>query len=161
MSARIFDRETILDLTVNFVPLFILLFFFVGFILVNPFGFDPMASGLQMLLTLIPFVFLALLTYLSGKAIAGDEKRFAVYLPGQATVDGAKPVHGEQDADDVDRRSAIEMGDESTTGDDESETSALESGDESEETADDSEEATDEPEETAEESRETASAEND
>ncbi len=159
MSTRIFDRETILDLTVNFVPLFILLFFFVGFILVNPFGFDPMASGLQMLLTLIPFVFLALLTYLSGKAIAGDEKRFAVYLPGQATVDGAKPVHGEQDADDVDRRSAIEMGEEST--DDESETSVLESGDESGPSENGSDGASDESTESVDESEETAPAEND
>jgi hypothetical protein len=99
MATRIFDRDTLLDLTVNFIPLFIILFFVVGFVLVNPFGFDPMASGLQMALLVAPFVFLALLTYLSGKAIAGDEKRFSVYLPGQATVEGAEPIeaHGESE----------------------------------------------------------------
>jgi hypothetical protein len=93
MANEIFDRETILDLTVNLIPLFIILFFVVAFAVFNPFGVDPLASGLQYGLLVAPFVLLAILTYLSGKAIAGDEKRSAVFLPGQATVQGARPLH--------------------------------------------------------------------
>lgn len=99
MATRIFDRDTLLDLTVNFVPLFIMAFFVVGFLLVNPWGFDPLASGLQFGLLLAPFVALAVLTYYSGKAIAGDEKRSTVYIPGQATVPGAEPLHGHGEAE--------------------------------------------------------------
>lgn len=36
MSARLFDRDTILDITVNLVPLAILGFFFVVFMVLNP-----------------------------------------------------------------------------------------------------------------------------
>lgn len=85
--ATIFDRETLLDLVVNGVPLFIMLFFIVAFAVVNPFGFDPLASGLQFALIVVPFVALAILTYLSARAIAGDEARTERLLPpGQATV---------------------------------------------------------------------------
>jgi hypothetical protein len=98
MATRIFDRETLLDLVVNGVPLFILLFFAVGFAVVNPFGFNPLASGLQLALVVVPFVLLALLTYFSARAIAGDERTQAVYLPGQTTPPEAEPRepdHGE------------------------------------------------------------------
>lgn len=85
--ATIFDRETLLDLVVNGVPLFIMLFFIVAFAVVNPFGFDPLASGIQFALIVFPFVGLAVLTYFSAKAIAGDEARAEQHLPpGQATV---------------------------------------------------------------------------
>lgn len=106
MATRIFDRETILDLTVNIVPLFIILFFVVGFAVVNPFGFDPMASGIQFALLVAPFVLLAVLTYISGKAIAGAEKRHDVYIPGQATVTGEQPLEHDADED----RKAIDSG---------------------------------------------------
>ncbi|MFC6988224.1 DUF6684 family protein [Haloplanus sp. GCM10025708] len=92
MTTRIFDRETILDLTVNFIPLAIILFFVVGYAVVNPFGWDPLASGLQFALLVVPFALLAVLTYLSGKAISQAEDERPVYLPGQATVSGAEPI---------------------------------------------------------------------
>ncbi|RDZ65372.1 cox cluster protein [Haloferax sp. Atlit-12N] len=96
MATKTFDKETILDLTVNMVPLAIILFFVVAFTFVNPFGFESLTSGLQYALLIAPFVLLAALTYLSGKAIAGSEKEGTVYAPGQATVPGAKPLHEEE-----------------------------------------------------------------
>ena len=88
--AEIFDRETLLDLTVNMVPLGIILFFTGLFVLADPFaGLDRLGYLLMLGLHLMPFVALALLTYVSGKAIAGDEKRSAVFFQGQATMDNA------------------------------------------------------------------------
>jgi hypothetical protein len=117
MATKIFDRETMLDLTVNFIPLFIILFFVVAFAVFNPFGFDSMATGIQYALLLAPFAFLAILTYLSARAIAGDEKSGAegVLPPGQSTVPGVKRLHhdesdgaleaGEADETDADESS--------------------------------------------------------
>ncbi|MFB6156004.1 MAG: DUF6684 family protein [Haloferacaceae archaeon] len=91
-STRIFDRDTLLDLIVNAVPLFIMLFFIVGFVVYAPFGFDPLANVMQFVLVAWIFLALLLLTYLSAKVIATDEKESTVYLPGQATVSGAEPL---------------------------------------------------------------------
>ncbi|AFK18599.1 cox cluster protein [Haloferax mediterranei ATCC 33500] len=99
MGTKTFDKDTILDLTVNMVPLVIILFFVVAFALVNPFGFESLASGLQYGLLVTPFVLLAVLTYLSGKAIVGAEQSGTVYPPGQATVPGVGPLHEEEAAE--------------------------------------------------------------
>jgi hypothetical protein len=111
MATKIFDRETMLDLTVNFIPLFIILFFVVGFAVFNPFGYDSMATGIQYALLVAPFVFLAVLTYVSARAIAGDEKRGggSVLPPGQSEVPGVDPIHHDES------ESAAEL----TAGDDE------------------------------------------
>jgi hypothetical protein len=92
MAIKVFDRDTLLDLTVNFVPLFILLFFLVGFFVYDPFGLGSTSRVLQVALLLTPFVLLAILTYLSGKAIATAEKTAPMYLPGGATVDDAESI---------------------------------------------------------------------
>jgi hypothetical protein len=97
MATKVFDRETILDLTVNFIPLFILLFFIVGYTLVNPFKLGSVGRILQYTLLVTPFVLLAILTYLSGKAIASTEKNAPVYMPGAATVDGAEPIEDDHE----------------------------------------------------------------
>ena len=73
MLPSTFDRETILDLTVNMIPLGILLFFIVAFGLVNPFGWDNVISSLQFGILIAAFVLLAILTYYSGKAISEAE----------------------------------------------------------------------------------------
>ncbi|WP_336022366.1 DUF6684 family protein [Halobellus salinisoli] len=106
MANKIFDRDTLLDLTVNVVPLFIIAFFVVAFAVVTPFGIDPLASAIQFGLLVVPFVMLAVLTYFSGKAIAGAELRDEVYLPGQAGVRGAEPLEESEGA-------ATELDDES------------------------------------------------
>lgn len=74
MAERIFDRETLLDLTVNVIPLGILLVFLIGFALVAPWGFDPLISGLQFAIVGGSFALLAILTYYAGKAVATAEK---------------------------------------------------------------------------------------
>lgn len=95
-----FDRETLLDLVVNGVPLFILLFFTVSFLVVNPFGFDPLLTGVQHALIVMPFVSLVLLSYLSAKAISRGEQSGEVYPPGQTTVPGVDPV-GREERDEL------------------------------------------------------------
>ena len=92
MANKIFDRDTLLDLTVNMVPLFIIGFFVVSFAVISPFGIDPLASAIQFGLLAVPFVLLAILTYFAGRAVAGTEKSGKVFLPGQASVRGAEPL---------------------------------------------------------------------
>ncbi|MFB6251021.1 MAG: DUF6684 family protein [Halobellus sp.] len=92
MANKIFDRDTLLDLTVNIIPLFIIGFFVVAFVVLTPFGIEPLASAIQFGLLAVPFVLLAVLTYFAGRAVAGAEKSSDVYLPGQASVRGAEPL---------------------------------------------------------------------
>jgi len=110
MSNEIFDRETRLDLLVNIIPLFILGFFIVGFLVFAPFGIDPLASAIQFGLVAIPFVLLTVLTYFAAVAVAGSEQSGPVYLPGQAGVSGAEPleVPGEDDAEGEAPAAALE-----------------------------------------------------
>ncbi|MFB6189125.1 MAG: DUF6684 family protein [Halapricum sp.] len=88
MSNRIFDRETLLDLTVNAIPLGILAFFFIVFIVYapGPFAFDSVFSSVQLAIVFTTFVLLAVLTYYAGKAIAGAEKELGIHAE-TATVD--------------------------------------------------------------------------
>ena len=73
MATDVFDRETLLDLSVNVIPLFIILFFVVVFAVITPFGTSLVPTVIQMGLLVVPFAGLAILTYYSGKAIAGSE----------------------------------------------------------------------------------------
>ena len=68
-----FERDTLLDLTVNVIPLGIILFFIGAFALVNPFGINPVFSGMQFALMVSMLVLLTVLTYYAGKAIEGAE----------------------------------------------------------------------------------------
>ncbi|WP_255150416.1 DUF6684 family protein [Halorarius halobius] len=74
MASRTFDRETLLDLTVNMIPLGIMLFFIGVFVLYNPFGTDPVATALQLTIVGVTFLALLVLTYYSGKAISEAEE---------------------------------------------------------------------------------------
>ena len=83
-----FDKDTLLDLTVNVIPLGIILFFIGAFAVVNPFGFDAVFSGLQFSLMVSMFLLLAVLTYYAGKAIEGAEDaadHAAIEEPNSAT----------------------------------------------------------------------------
>lgn len=121
MANEIFDRETLLDLTVNMIPLFIIAFFMVGFTTFPLFGeTDLLTTAIHYGLMLVPFVSLAVLTYLSGKAIAGDEKRSTVFLQGQATIDEPTELHeyerqAEAAAVEDDSPAELESGDDETT----------------------------------------------
>jgi len=73
MAEKVFDRETLLDLTVNVIPLGILLFFFFAFVIVQPWGFDLLLSGLQLGIIVVTGVSLVILTYFAGKAVSTAE----------------------------------------------------------------------------------------
>jgi hypothetical protein len=76
MPREIFDRDTLLDLTVNFIPLGILALFVAMYVILNPWGWDSLYSTLQFGMIAFWFGLLAVLTYLSAKAIEIDEERF-------------------------------------------------------------------------------------
>lgn len=74
MNLGIFDKDTMLDLTVNIVPLGILGFFIVGFLLFNPWsGMSLLEGVVAQLLMIVPFVALAILTYVAAVKIEGGE----------------------------------------------------------------------------------------
>jgi len=75
MSLFGFEKETLLDLTVNVIPLGILLFFIGAFAVVPAFGVDPVFSTMQFALVGSMFVLLTILTYYTGKAIEGAEQQ--------------------------------------------------------------------------------------
>ena len=136
MSNEIFDRETKLDLLVNIIPLFILGFFVVGFLVFAPFGLDPLASSIQFGLVAVPFVLLAVLTYFAAVAVAGSEKDGPVYLPGQAGVSGAEPLEVPGEDDEVESgESAAEL-DDAASGEPNHDVDADTDGDASEDDAD-------------------------
>lgn len=98
-----FDEETLLDLIVNAVPLAIMLFFVVLFAVLNPFGWDPVATTLQFSIVIVTFLALAILTYFSGKAIQESEEAMEsapeAYAEPQAAAADAE-TSDEFDADD-------------------------------------------------------------
>lgn len=69
------DRETVLDVTVNLIPLVILAFFAVFYTVVYPWDSDPGMFVLMHFLTLFPFVMLVILTYFSAKVVSRDQRR--------------------------------------------------------------------------------------
>ena len=68
-----FEKDTLLDLTVNIIPLGILFFFIVAFAVFPAFGTDPVFSGLQFALIISMFLLLTVLTYYAGKAVENAE----------------------------------------------------------------------------------------
>lgn len=81
MSDRIFDRDTMLDLSVNIIPLAVLLFFVLLFAVIAPFPGDSVIIVVQMSIIIITGIALAILTYYSGKAVAGAENQMDEYIP--------------------------------------------------------------------------------
>jgi len=75
MTSSVFDRETMLDLLVNVIPLGILLFFIGLFVVANPFGGNPVYTYLQFAIVGLTFVLLVILTFFSARAVATDERR--------------------------------------------------------------------------------------
>ena len=73
MAEKVFDRETVLDLTVNVIPLVLLAFFFLVFVVVNPFGGGFVIMAIQLSIVGLMFVGLAAITYYSGAAVSKAE----------------------------------------------------------------------------------------
>ena len=102
-----FEKETLLDLTVNVIPLGIILFFIAAFAVVSPFGLDPVFSGLQFSLMLSMFLLLAVLTYYAGRAVENAEnaeEHTAIEGSDDATEleDSAEPTEDEAQLDSDD-----------------------------------------------------------
>jgi uncharacterized membrane protein YjjP (DUF1212 family) len=70
MSDTAFDIESLLDISVNFVSMAIILFFSVYFVLFDPFAWAPAYTIATQVLLLVPFVFTAAITIIARKAIA-------------------------------------------------------------------------------------------
>lgn len=107
MSDRIFDRETMLDLSVNVIPIAILLCFVVLFAVVAPFPGDSVVLVVQMGVIVVTGIALAVLTYYSGKAITSAERNTDEYIPAgysraDAEVAGVPGEH-EHEASDADK----------------------------------------------------------
>lgn len=69
------DRETLLDLTVNVVPLAIILLFAAVAVVVSPIGpTDLFTEIVELGLLAVPFVVLAVVTYIAGRAVMLDEE---------------------------------------------------------------------------------------
>jgi hypothetical protein len=109
-SAVPFDRETLLDLVVNAIPLGIMLFFIAVFLLVNPFGSDPVGTAIQITIVGVTFLALFVLTYVSGKAISESEKELEE--KGYAGVSESVGAEPELDSEDEEPAGELEPGDE-------------------------------------------------
>lgn len=75
MVERVINRDTLVDVTVNVVPLAVLLAFVVLFVAYDPWGWDPFPVLLSIGLLVVPFATLAVVTYAAARAIARDERR--------------------------------------------------------------------------------------
>lgn len=71
------DRETVLDLMVNVIPIGILLFLDALFWLNTPWGWDLWYVFWGHFLTLFPLLLLTVLTYVSGYVVQRDEEKLA------------------------------------------------------------------------------------
>lgn len=75
MSSTTFDKDTILDITVNIIPLAILAFFMLAFVFANPWGTGlSTIPVLQLVLVGWMFVLLAVLTYAAVTRIETGEE---------------------------------------------------------------------------------------
>ncbi len=87
MSEKVFDRETLLDLTVNVIPFAILVIFFGGYLLFNPWGFDSVISGIQLAIIGVSGIGLLILTYYSGAAVSKAEKETEAAIEAEKTAE--------------------------------------------------------------------------
>lgn len=71
MANSEFDRETLLDISVNIVPLVIILFF-AGLLVAAPFPSNLFVEAIALGLHVVPFVLLALLTYIAAQYLGGE-----------------------------------------------------------------------------------------
>ena len=121
MEKELFDRETVLDLTVNFIPLGILLVFIVLYLVFNPFGVGSVISSIQFAIIGTMFLALAALTYYSGGAIsrAENEMEAAAALEEEEEPDELESGDGGDEFEDQEPAELDEGGDQD--GEDDSE----------------------------------------
>jgi len=122
MDSRLLDRDVLLDLSVNVIPLAIILFFVVLFLVVTPFGIDADATAIQLALLIAPFGALAVLTYYAGKAVVRDEERLDGEAGEYANVVPAEAEGDVEDAGTGDEDEATALESETAPSDDDAET---------------------------------------
>ena len=69
MAYRVFERETLLDISVNIIPIAILIVFTAMVLFTDPWGFEITTEVIALGLHLIPIVSLALVTYIGARYI--------------------------------------------------------------------------------------------
>ena len=87
------EHETVLDLTVNIIPVGILLGMEILFFVFNPWGWDLWIVFWMHFLTLFPLALLLVLTYVSGRVIQRDEGKTDEIQPEDGGTD--EPRSGE------------------------------------------------------------------
>lgn len=117
MASNVFDRETMLDLLVNVIPLGILIFFIALFVVDNSFGGNPIYTYLQFGIVVVTFGLLLVLTYFSGRAIATDEERTEGTIWGELPPGGV-PADGEPSQEGLPSADGEEADDDAASGDD-------------------------------------------
>lgn len=98
MAEKVFDRETLLDLTVNIIPFAILAFFFVAYIVFTPFGFDSVISSIQLGIIGVSAFGLLVLTYYSGLAVSKAENEMEAAE--EAAAEASELEEPETDSDE-------------------------------------------------------------
>lgn len=73
MSRSIFDIEMVIDLSVNLIPMAILVFFIAVFAAFNPWGFDLLHSSVQFAVMLSMVLGIGLITYIAARVIETDD----------------------------------------------------------------------------------------
>lgn len=69
------SRETVVDVSINAVPVLILAYFAVLFEVASPWSFEPLSVVLTHTLTLFPLVVLVVATYFVARVIERDAAR--------------------------------------------------------------------------------------
>ena len=69
MADSVFDREKILDISVNIIPMVIIGFFVALFLVSSPYPDDFLIETITIMLHVIPFVGLGILTYIAAHYI--------------------------------------------------------------------------------------------
>lgn len=67
------EKETLIDLVVNVIPIAMLGGFSLLFLAFNPWGWDPFPVLMTHFLTLFPLAVLVVVTYVAGRVIQRDE----------------------------------------------------------------------------------------
>jgi mannose/fructose/N-acetylgalactosamine-specific phosphotransferase system component IIC len=107
MSEKVFDRETLLDLTVNVIPFAIMAIFFALFLVFNPFEGSIVITAIQLSIVGVSAIGLMILTYYSGAAVSKAEEETEAKLEGetaeQAQLEGGDEpaaLNGDEDTDE-------------------------------------------------------------
>jgi D-arabinose 1-dehydrogenase-like Zn-dependent alcohol dehydrogenase len=95
MSEKVFDRETLLDLTVNVIPFGILAIFFAAYVLFNPFEGGSVITAIQLAIVGVSGIGLMILTYYSGAAVSKAE------MKSEAALEAEEAEQAELDADEA------------------------------------------------------------